>query len=149
MGLSFTIAAGPRQRSHFQFRVQLDSLPHFTVSNSRLPQHGGPGLRICIPQDQGGPVIPPGTGFPFRRLLRLAGLRWRYSTLPPHGMGQVSELDTHYFHFTPLYSTHPVCSLGTDRIANTFRNSSSVESHSYRTDRVENTVFLLLLRVIT
>jgi hypothetical protein len=23
--------------------------------------------------------------FPFRRLLRLAGLRWRYSTLPPHG----------------------------------------------------------------
>jgi hypothetical protein len=24
--------------------------------------------------------------FPFCRLLRLAGLRWRYSTLPPHGM---------------------------------------------------------------
>jgi hypothetical protein len=24
--------------------------------------------------------------FPFRRLLRLAGLRWRYSTPPPHGM---------------------------------------------------------------
>jgi hypothetical protein len=24
--------------------------------------------------------------FPFRRLLRLAGLRWRYSTLPPHGI---------------------------------------------------------------
>ena len=24
--------------------------------------------------------------FPFRRLLRLAGLRWRYSTLPPHGL---------------------------------------------------------------
>jgi hypothetical protein len=23
--------------------------------------------------------------FPFRRLLRLAGLRWRYSTPPPHG----------------------------------------------------------------
>jgi hypothetical protein len=23
--------------------------------------------------------------FPFRRLLRLAGLRWRYSTLPLHG----------------------------------------------------------------
>jgi hypothetical protein len=23
--------------------------------------------------------------FPFRRLLRLAGLRWRYSTTPPHG----------------------------------------------------------------
>jgi hypothetical protein len=26
----------------------------------------------------------PGTGFLSRRLLRLAGLRWRYSTLPPY-----------------------------------------------------------------
>jgi hypothetical protein len=25
--------------------------------------------------------------FPFRCLLRLAGLRWRYSTPPPHGLG--------------------------------------------------------------
>jgi hypothetical protein len=38
------------------------------------PQTWGPG-----PREQGGPYIPPGTGFPFRRLLRLAGLRWRYS----------------------------------------------------------------------
>jgi hypothetical protein len=38
----------------------------------RLPQPGGPGSRIYIPQEQGGPVIPPGTGFPFYRLLRLA-----------------------------------------------------------------------------
>jgi hypothetical protein len=37
------------------------------------------------PQEQGGPVMPPGTGFTFRRLLRLGGLRWRYSTPPPHG----------------------------------------------------------------
>jgi hypothetical protein len=50
-----------------------------------LPQPGGPGPRIYIPQEQGGPVIPPGTGFPFRRLLRLAGLRWRCSIPPPHG----------------------------------------------------------------
>jgi hypothetical protein len=28
----------------------------------RLPQPGGPGPRIYIPQEQGGPVIPPGTG---------------------------------------------------------------------------------------
>jgi hypothetical protein len=34
--------------------------------------------RIPIPQEHGGPDMPPGTGFPFRRLLRLAGLRWRY-----------------------------------------------------------------------
>jgi hypothetical protein len=51
----------------------------------RLPQLGGPGSLIYIPQEQGGPVIPPGTGFPFRRLLRLAGLRWRYSNPAPHG----------------------------------------------------------------
>jgi hypothetical protein len=56
------------------------------MSDSRLPQPGGPGPRIDIPQEQGDPVIPPGTGFPFRHLLRLAGLRWRYSTQPPHGL---------------------------------------------------------------
>jgi hypothetical protein len=38
---------------------------------------------MFIPQKQGGPVTPPGTGFPFRHLLRLAGLRWRYSNPPP------------------------------------------------------------------
>jgi hypothetical protein len=35
-------------------------------------------------------LYPPGTGFPFHRLLLLAGLRWRYSTPPPHG------IDFHY-----------------------------------------------------
>jgi hypothetical protein len=30
--------------------------------------------------------------FPFRLLLRLAGLRWRYSTPPPHGSCLLSEL---------------------------------------------------------
>jgi hypothetical protein len=35
-GLSFTIAAGPRQRSHSVVRVPWDSGPYFTVSNSRL-----------------------------------------------------------------------------------------------------------------
>jgi hypothetical protein len=36
-GLLFTIAAGPRQRSHSRVRVPLDSRPYFTVSDSRLP----------------------------------------------------------------------------------------------------------------
>jgi hypothetical protein len=45
---------------------------YFTLSDSRLSQPGGPGARIYIPQEQGGPVILPGTGIPFRRLLRLA-----------------------------------------------------------------------------
>jgi hypothetical protein len=30
MGMSFTIAAGPRQRSHSQVRVSQDACPHFT-----------------------------------------------------------------------------------------------------------------------
>jgi hypothetical protein len=29
----------------------------------RLPQPGGPGPCIYIPQKQGGPVVPPGIGF--------------------------------------------------------------------------------------
>jgi hypothetical protein len=85
MGLSFTIAAGSRQRSHSQVRVPRDLLPYFTVSELRVPQTGGQGSRIYMLQAQSGPVIPLGTGFPFRRFLRLERLRWRYSTPPPHG----------------------------------------------------------------
>jgi hypothetical protein len=73
-GLSFIITAGTRQRSHSWVWVP----PYFTVSDSRLSQPGGPGPSIYV----GGPVMPPDTGFPFHRLLRLAGLRWRYSDPP-------------------------------------------------------------------
>jgi hypothetical protein len=52
----------------------------------KTSQPAGPGPRIYIPQEQGGPVIPPGTGFPFHRLLRLAGLRWRHSNQSPCGI---------------------------------------------------------------
>jgi hypothetical protein len=48
MGLSFTIAAGPRQRSHSQVRIPRDSWPHFTVTYSRLLYPGEPGPRIYI-----------------------------------------------------------------------------------------------------
>jgi hypothetical protein len=51
----------------------------------KLPQPGGLGPHIYIPQKQGGPDIPPGTGFPFGRLLRLSGLRWRHSIPPQQG----------------------------------------------------------------
>jgi hypothetical protein len=64
MGLSFTIVAGPRQRSYSRVRVPRDSCPYFTASDSKLPKPGGSGPRIYNPQEQGGPVIPPGTGFP-------------------------------------------------------------------------------------
>jgi hypothetical protein len=42
---------------------------HILLSYLRLHQPGGPGPRIYIPQEQGGQVTPPGTGFPFCRLL--------------------------------------------------------------------------------
>jgi hypothetical protein len=58
---------------------------HILLSHLRLSQPGEPGPRIYIPQEHGGPVIPPGTGFPFRRFLRLAGPRQRYSNSLPHG----------------------------------------------------------------
>jgi hypothetical protein len=41
---------------------------YILLSHLRLPQPGGPGPRIYIPQEQGGPVIPPGTGFCFLSL---------------------------------------------------------------------------------
>jgi hypothetical protein len=56
---------------------------HTLLSLLRLPQPGGPVSRIYILQEQGRPVISPGTGFPLRRLLRLAGLQWRYSNPLP------------------------------------------------------------------
>jgi hypothetical protein len=52
MGVPFTIAAGPRQSSHSQVQVSQDSWPHFTVLDLRLPQPGGPGPCIYIPQEQ-------------------------------------------------------------------------------------------------
>jgi hypothetical protein len=56
-GLPFTIAAGPRQYSHSRVRVPGNSWPNFTVTDSKLPQPGGPGPSIYIPREQGGPVI--------------------------------------------------------------------------------------------
>jgi hypothetical protein len=46
---------------------------HILLSHLRLPQPGGPGPFTHIPLEYGGSVIPPGTEFPFRHLLRLAG----------------------------------------------------------------------------
>jgi hypothetical protein len=54
--LSRTITLGAKSR-----RIH----DHILLSHLRLPQPGGPGPHIYIPQEQGGPVIPPGTGFRF------------------------------------------------------------------------------------
>jgi hypothetical protein len=94
-GLSLTIAADPRQRSHSRVRIPWDPWSYFTVSDSRLVQPGGPGPYIYIPQEHGGQVISPGTGFSFRHFRRLTGLRWRYSNVPP--LGELS--------YSPVQST--------------------------------------------
>jgi hypothetical protein len=46
------------------------------------PEPERPSPRICIPLEQGGPVITLDIGIPFRRLL----LRWWYSNPHPHGV---------------------------------------------------------------
>jgi hypothetical protein len=55
------------------------------------PQPRGPGPHICISQEQGDPIIPQGTGFPFRHLLLVAGLRWR-----SYDMGFNPNTQRHY-----------------------------------------------------
>jgi hypothetical protein len=69
-------------------QVPRGSWPYFTVSDSRLPQHGGPGPHIYIPHKQGGPVIAPSTGLSFRyKDLKLMQIRekkaiyWRILTV--------------------------------------------------------------------
>jgi hypothetical protein len=74
--VQFTVILGPKSRRTHD---------HSLRSHLKFPQPGGPGSRIYISQEQGGPVIPPGTGFPFCRLLRLAGQRWRCSNQSPDG----------------------------------------------------------------
>jgi hypothetical protein len=62
MGVSFTIAAGPRQRSHSQICVPQDSWPYFTVSDSKLPQLAGPRHRIYIPRNRMARLYPQALG---------------------------------------------------------------------------------------
>jgi hypothetical protein len=82
-GLPFGIASGPRQQS---FLSQSPATHyHILLSQIRDSPTREPGPRIYIPQEQGDPVISPGTGFSFRHLLRPAKLRWRYSHSPPRG----------------------------------------------------------------
>jgi hypothetical protein len=69
-----------------------------------LPQLVAPGSRIYMPQGQGGIIIPPGTGYPLRRLSRLAGLRWGYSNPPPTGRARLPNLHppgTGWYNYTP------------------------------------------------
>jgi hypothetical protein len=88
--LLFLWGALSDERTGLQFAVQLLIGPSRAEPVTILycliwdsSQPGGPGSCIYIPEEQGGPVIHPATGFPLRRLLRLARLWWRYSNPPP------------------------------------------------------------------
>jgi hypothetical protein len=67
-------------------RVARDSLIFYCPRFETLANLEGQVPLFYIPQEQGGPVTPPGTGFSFRRLQRLAELRWRYLNPPPQGL---------------------------------------------------------------
>jgi hypothetical protein len=94
--VSFTIGAGHRQRSHSQVRFPRDQLPYFTASDSRVPQPGGPVSVFISRRDRVAWLYPHALGSLFRRLLRLIGLQWDYSTPPPHGMSltRISDIAT-------------------------------------------------------
>jgi hypothetical protein len=79
-----TIASGPCQSSHSWVEVPQNSQPYFTVS-FEIPPTWRARSPYLYPPETGWPSYTPGTGFPFCRLLRLAGQRWRYSNPPPHG----------------------------------------------------------------
>jgi hypothetical protein len=81
----------PWQNSHSWVWVLLNS-GDILLSHLRFLQPGGPGPHIYVPQEQGGPVIPPSTGFPFRCLL------WLHS-----GITQIVEVNLR------LTDSRPVC----------------------------------------
>jgi hypothetical protein len=62
----------------FFYQIKIFSLESNT-------QPGGSSPYIYAPHWSSGPIILPGTGFPFRRILRLAGLWWNYCNPPRHG----------------------------------------------------------------
>jgi hypothetical protein len=67
MGWSFKIAACPSWCSYSWVRVPLNSQTFDSLQLRR------PGPHIYIPQEQGGSVIPPGTGFPCCHLYNSQG----------------------------------------------------------------------------
>jgi hypothetical protein len=66
------------QCNHSMVRVAQNPKPYFTVSSETPPTWRARFLYL-YPPGTGWPSYTPGTGFPLRRLLRLAGLRWRNS----------------------------------------------------------------------
>jgi hypothetical protein len=55
MGLSFTVSAGPRQRSHSRVRILTGLMAIFYCLRFEAPQHGGPGPPLYFPPETGWP----------------------------------------------------------------------------------------------
>jgi hypothetical protein len=85
MGLSFIIAAGPRQRSHSQVWVPRDPRPNFTVSESRLPQPGELDPRIYIPRNMVAPLYTQALDSLFVASYDSQGYGGGIRPRPPHG----------------------------------------------------------------
>jgi hypothetical protein len=83
-GLSFTIASGCHQGSHFRVRVPWDSWPYFTISDSRLSLFVAPTTRRITVE---------------------------YSTPPPHGSYLLNSLPTESIRLNYVSSLH---NLGTN-----------------------------------
>jgi hypothetical protein len=104
-------------------------------------------------QEEGGPVIPPGTGFPFRRLLRLQGLRWRYSNPPPNGEALTGSNCLVYCNTTRCCVCISFCGdMLASRCLTTMRGSYTYRQQTllrYDPGRIEDTAsnIILLLRV--
>jgi hypothetical protein len=66
--------------------VDFSTIYFYRARSSALrqtPNIEGQAVAFTPPSDRVAQLLPPGTGFPFRRLLRLAGLRWNSN--PPAG----------------------------------------------------------------
>jgi hypothetical protein len=70
MGLASAVILGSESRGTHDHSL-LSQIRDFPNLEGQVPL-------IYIAQEQGGPIMTPGAGFPLRRLLRLAGLWWRY-----------------------------------------------------------------------
>jgi hypothetical protein len=76
--------------------IPRDSRPYFIVPILETPQTWRARSPYLYPTGTGWPSYTPGPCVPFRRPLRLAGLRWRYSNPPPHG-NELTQFDLYCY----------------------------------------------------
>jgi hypothetical protein len=74
--LTIAVLLGSESRRTQDHILLFQFLRHSPTWRARSP--------YLYPPETGWPRYTPDSGFPFHRLLRLAGLQWRYSIPPPH-----------------------------------------------------------------